>query len=199
MRCGNHSKGDHEHETVAEVRACFGVVGESPEHAEFFSEPATEKQEAFLKRLEEERGLTPHAMPLTKREAGELIQGLLEMPKPEQNGKPDSSWEDIPKGHYATDRLTGNNDLDFWRVDKPTEGRWAGFVFVKRVIGGKPDAPVKGTTRFKALSTIREADPEKAAIRYGQEIGRCWRCNRHLTDETSRALGIGPDCRSRIA
>ena len=104
---------------------------------------------------------------------------------------------DVPAGHYAVPSLTGNNDLDFFRVDRPTEGRWAGRTFVKRVIGGKPDTPVRGSTARNALEAILNADPAKAAQRYGQEIGRCWKCNRHLTDETSRSLGIGPDCRSK--
>lgn len=112
-----------------------------------------------------------------------------------------SKWErfeDIPAGHYAVPSLTGNNDLYFFRVDRPTEGPWQGRYFVKRVIGGKPDSKVRGKTVLEAMQAIRKADPDKAAILYGQEIGRCFRCNRHLTDETSRALGIGPDCRSRL-
>jgi hypothetical protein len=104
---------------------------------------------------------------------------------------------DVPAGYYATPSLTGNNDLDFWKVDRPTEGRWAGRTFVKRVIGGKPNVAVRGATASSALAAILKADPAKAAQRYGQEIGRCSRCNRHLTDETSRAAGMGPECRSK--
>jgi hypothetical protein len=104
---------------------------------------------------------------------------------------------DVPAGHYAVESLTGNNDLDFFRVDRPTEGRWAGRQFVNRVIGGKPSVAVRGVTALKAAEAIVKAGPEKAAQRYGQEIGRCSRCNRHLTDETSRAAGMGPECRSK--
>ena len=101
---------------------------------------------------------------------------------------------DIPAGHYAVDSLTGNNDLDFFRVDRPTEGRWAGRTFVKRVIGGKADSPVRGATARAALEAIEKAGPAEATKLYGQEIGRCGRCNRRLTDELSRQRGIGPDC-----
>lgn len=115
---------------------------------------------------------------------------------------------DVPAGHYAVESATGNNDLDFYRVDRPEDGRWAGYTFVKRVIGGHPDTPVRGREAHSALDRIKNAPRyvndgedrygwEAAAIRYGVEIGRCYRCNRSLTDETSRALGIGPDCRSR--
>jgi len=39
------------------------------------------------------------------------------------------------------------------------------------------------------------AADEDAGPRYGRLIGDCCRCGRQLTDETSRALGIGPVCR----
>lgn len=113
---------------------------------------------------------------------------------------PKSEWErfeDIPQGHYAVRSLTGAQDLDFFRVDRPETGPYQGRYFMKRVIGGKPDTPIRGRTILEAMRAIRKADPAKAALLYGQEIGRCYKCNRHLTDETSRALGIGPDCRSK--
>lgn len=37
-------------------------------------------------------------------------------------------------------------------------------------------------------------DPAKAMIEYGRRIGACAYCGRSLTDEDSRARGIGPDC-----
>ena len=37
-------------------------------------------------------------------------------------------------------------------------------------------------------------DPKEAAGRYGQEFGTCGLCGRGLTDEVSRAIGIGPVC-----
>lgn len=101
----------------------------------------------------------------------------------------------VPAGHYATPSRTGNNDLDFWRVDRPTEGRWAGRVFVKRMIGGHPATPVRGSEAHAALAAIADYGIDRAATLYGVEIGRCYVCNRTLTDETSRVLGIGPDCR----
>jgi len=113
---------------------------------------------------------------------------LAEAPRPEAPS--------VPAGHYAVRSLTGNNDLDFFRVDRPDEGRWAGYTFVKRVIGGRPDTAVRGATARAALAAIAQ-DPDKAALAYGLELGRCFVCNRSLTDETSRALGIGPDCRGR--
>ena len=106
-----------------------------------------------------------------------------------------AGYPDVPEGHYAVASATGTNDLDFFRVDRPDSGRWAGRTFVKRVIGGRPSVPVRGTVARAALEAILSAGVDSARTLYGQEIGRCWHCNRHLTDETSRRLGIGPVCR----
>lgn len=98
---------------------------------------------------------------------------------------------EVPAGHYAVDGEDGT--LKFYRVDRPTEGRWAGYTFVK-VQASDDLYPVKGGAATAILAKIAEA-PVEAMTRYGQEIGSCGRCNRTLTDETSRAFGIGPDCR----
>jgi hypothetical protein len=100
----------------------------------------------------------------------------------------------VPAGHYATPSRTGNNDLDFWAVDVPTDGKWAGYTFVSRVIGGHEDTRVRGAEARQALDAIAAFGPQDAAKAYGRAIGRCGRCNRHLTDETSRTLGLGPEC-----
>lgn len=105
------------------------------------------------------------------------------------------SQPDVAAGYYAIVDATGRNDLRFYRVDRPTEGRWAGYTFVKEVIGGHADQRVARDAVDGILAAIT-ADPE-AGPRYGREIGRCYACHRHLTDEVSRAAGIGPDCATR--
>jgi Family of unknown function (DUF6011) len=102
---------------------------------------------------------------------------------------------DVPAGHYAI-RSTGANDLVFYRVDRPTKGNYAGRTFVKMIVGGKPDQNVRRDHVAGILERIA-ADPD-AGTRYGQELGQCCQCNRTLTDETSRRLGIGPECRKHI-
>lgn len=104
---------------------------------------------------------------------------------------------DVPEGHYAIQSLTGNNDLDFFRVDRPTEGDWKGKTYVKRVIGGHPDSNIRFTQYRTVLQAILDAGPEKAGFAYADAIGRCYKCNRHLTDDDSRARGMGPDCASK--
>ncbi len=41
-------------------------------------------------------------------------------------------------------------------------------------------------------------DPRAATVLYGRELGVCGVCSRTLTDESSRAAGIGPVCASRF-
>jgi len=106
-----------------------------------------------------------------------------------------SDLPEVPEGYYAVQSRTGNNDLDFFSVDRPSEGRWAGYVFVKRVIGGHVDTPVRGSEARHALEAIIEQGVEASGALYGREIGRCYVCNRTLTDELSREMGIGPTCR----
>lgn len=101
---------------------------------------------------------------------------------------------DVPEGHYAI-ASSGSNDLAFYRVDRPTEGKWAGRCFVKLVVGGHPDSRVRRDAVQGVLARIVEAGVVESGRLYGREIGRCCRCNRTLTDEVSRAEGIGPECR----
>ena len=56
--------------------------------------------------------------------------------------------------------------------------------------------PVARSVRERVIAEI-EIDPEAASRLYGREIGKCGRCGRTLTDEVSRAQGIGPVCASK--
>jgi hypothetical protein len=101
----------------------------------------------------------------------------------------------MPEGYYAINGRDGRQ-TDFYRIDKPG-GKWSGWTFVKMVVGGKPDTKVRDHKLLWAILEAIQADPAKAAQRYGVEIGQCYKCNIHLTDEISRALGIGPTCRAK--
>lgn len=170
----------------------------------------TDKQITFLRTLLAERAGIEAAEIIRqtlneRREARQLdrktvsaaIECLLAIKVRTSHERPhDPTCPDVAEGYYAVRSRTGSNDFDFFRVDRPTEGRWAGRTFVKRVIGGRADTPVRGAEAHQALVAIA-ADAE-AMARYGIEIGQCGRCNRHLTDETSRSLGIGPECRKHL-
>jgi hypothetical protein len=104
------------------------------------------------------------------------------------------SIPEVPAGRYAVETEEGH--LAFYRVDRPTEGRWAGYVFVK-VQASDDYHPIKGAAQRDAILRKIAVDAPGAARRYGLELGSCGICGRTLTDETSRAHGIGPVCRER--
>lgn len=99
-------------------------------------------------------------------------------------------------GHFAV-RVDGSDVVKFYRAKLITEGRWVGKVFVDAQ-ASDDFYPVKTPATLTDVLTAILADPHAAEELYGQELGQCYRCNRTLTDETSRALGIGPECRSKL-
>lgn len=163
--------------------------------------PATTKQINFIASLRAERNLSPLTddiiSQVTKDMASQAIKTLLEMPKPQRPTVPSNTpggerGTDVPAGRYA---ITSEQDgtLHFFRVDRPTEGRWAGYVFVKRQAGDDL-FPVKNSEQRANILRIIAQDPQVAMLRYGQEIGACGHCGRTLTNEESRERGIGPVC-----
>lgn len=96
-------------------------------------------------------------------------------------------------GHFA---LRTDNVVKFYRVKHITAGTYAGRVFVDAQASGD-FWPVKAPATLTEVLTGILADPQAAMTLYGTELKQCYRCNRTLTDEISRALGIGPECRSK--
>ena len=192
IKCGR----GHRHESVAEVRACYDVPPSTRETSGFQSN-------RFAGACSKCGGNVPKRAGRVDKVSGKWQLSHVECPsQPEKietkfQGGPNERYAQIPRGHYATNSLSGNNDFDFWRVDRPEQGAYAGRTFVKRIVGGKPDLNVSRSTKFAALEAILSEGIEVTGTRYGQELGQCRACNRRLTDETSRELGIGPECRSK--
>lgn len=99
-----------------------------------------------------------------------------------------------PSGaRFAIENLAGANDLSFWWISEHN-----GFCKLRQVIGGGRREEVRDPQRMIDIAKrIQEAGPYEAMIRYGQEIGACGHCGRDLTNEESRAAGIGPICRNK--
>jgi hypothetical protein len=173
--------------------------------------PASDAQARFITTLLADRAV-PEALAtataealasgtLSVGEASEAITLLKQLPRdwdkalcrPTSGGKPAAPAPTVAAGHYAVADADGV--LKFYRVDCPTGGRWAGYTFVK-VQASDDFFAVRGEAARAVLAAI--AGDSDAGPRYGREIGRCYRCNRTLTDAVSRSLGIGPDCRSKI-
>jgi len=102
--------------------------------------------------------------------------------------------DDVPAGRYA---LRGaDNVVKFYRLDKPTQGKWAGWTFLK-VQASDELYPIRNPNEKARIIAEIAKDVLGAEQLYGQELGKCSRCGRTLTDETSRDYGIGPDCRAK--
>jgi hypothetical protein len=117
--------------------------------------------------------------------------------KIEQLGNPSREpWDSILQGFYAIPGRDGR-ELDFYYVQKPSEGKWSGWTFLKMVVGGKPNIPIRKWAIVRDVLSQISNDPARAAWLYGTNIGNCDKCNKHLTDATSRQHGRGPDCRKK--
>jgi hypothetical protein len=208
IKCG-HCK--DQHETVAQVRECAGQHPGLAQPSARTGDQITARQLDYLNKLRVERGLQPLPadVKMSKKDASAAISDHLLTPVNPHHppALPPAARSAsctlpgvnrIPAGYYATDSLTGAQDTDFWFV-QDGKGKWAGRTFVSRVIGGRSPQRIAYRTQSLAMQAIHDAGVQHSAFRFGQELGRCYRCGRHLTDETSRALSIGPDCRSKAA
>jgi hypothetical protein len=98
----------------------------------------------------------------------------------------------VTAGYYAL-RIDGV--VKFYRVTEG-KGRWAGRTFLEAQASDEKYPIRNAEKRQEILKLIVEA-PLEAQQLYGRELGRCARCGRTLTDETSRAYGMDPECRSK--
>jgi hypothetical protein len=106
--------------------------------------------------------------------------------------------EVVPAGRYAVATEAGaTNALAFYKVDRPTEGKWAGKVFVKLVVSDEEQRLSFAATKA-VLAKIAEVGAEQASAAYGHEIGECGVCGRTLTNDESRERGIGPICADKM-
>lgn len=102
---------------------------------------------------------------------------------------------DVPEGRYAVENADG--ELRFYKVDRPTEGRWRGYTFVN-VQASDDLHPIRNRAERERILAAIGADVQGAMLRYGREIGKCGHCGRTLTNEESREYGIGPICREGL-
>jgi hypothetical protein len=197
ITCGNcHQK----HDTAADVRACYDAPQQNNTRIDvkqmLTTHQITDKQIAFISELQAER--VPEAerfgsirlASLTKAGASAMIATLLEKPKLPDAG---DGVADVPAGRYAVE---DNGTLKFYKVDRPADGKWAGRTFVK-VQASDNEFPVRGAAAARVLRLIAR-DPKAAMLRYGAELGHCGHCGRTLTNEESRAAGIGPICAGKM-
>lgn len=204
ITCGNCK---NTHGSVREVRECYGIAQPSPSQQAaqpVSAPPATEKQIAFLTKLCEERPMWADVenlhvdviAKLSKRDASAKIEEALAVPAETKSSSGGyDAFPEIKAGRYAID-IDGT--VKFYKVDRPTEGRWKGRTFVK-VQASDELHQIRSKDAINAiLKAIVDQGVNESLARYGQLLGSCGVCGRTLTDETSRELGIGPVCREGL-
>ena len=183
--------------------------------------PATDKQKSYIRSLlaELEGDLAAEAIRnilnekrearevITKETASATIKALLTIkgtPDRDSAKAPQSpvvaphttkSYNSIPEGSYALRDDSGV--VKFYEVNHGKEGtRWDGYTFLAVRASDDRYSIKNRQTREGILDAIL-ADPKAAAALYGHELGECAICHRSLTDEASRAVGIGPVCAAK--
>jgi hypothetical protein len=158
----------------------------------------SDEEAAHLARLEDVLGGVKF---VSLKEASALISYLNPLPRKSAESAPKLSGPesevDVPVGRYA---LEGDDGvLRFYQVDRPTEGRWRGYLFINGLQGAPGDyARIKlGPSIRAAVLKQIAADPKEASLRYGREVGVCGVCHSPLTNAVSREAGIGPVCRAK--
>ena len=100
----------------------------------------------------------------------------------------------VPDGYYAVEV---DGVTKFYKVNTPLQGKWKGFTFVE-VQASDDFWPLRDrAARARVLGLVAK-DVRGALVLYGRKIGRCGVCGRTLTDEESRAAGIGPVCAGKF-
>lgn len=101
----------------------------------------------------------------------------------------------VAAGRYAIAAADGTVLL--YKVDRPAEGKFAGWTFVKWVRDNGYESALTKAQAEKVLAKIAE-NPMDALVAYGRETGVCGVCGRRLTDPASVEAGIGPVCASKV-
>src|ERR1044071_3448512 len=144
----------HTHQTVHEVKVCQGVIKPVMPLASVSQNTAEQVHQVRAAKL---ATLTPRQEPNTT--ADGTVYGFRVDPALEAA---------VPAGRYALPRHDDRDGCRFFRVEKPTEGTWAGRTFVKRQ-AGDDWYPVRDVnTRASILREIGK-DVRGALELYGHE------------------------------
>lgn len=98
----------------------------------------------------------------------------------------------VPKGRYA---LRGDDDIVRFYQVKISQKTHRPYVMQQL---SDDLIPVRWNNGGHAVYAQIGEDVLGAARLYGQELGRCSVCGRTLTNEESRAYGVGPECRKGL-
>lgn len=217
IKCGK-CRGTHD--SVAGVRACYAVTTHTTDQqdkATHAQREAAQERQAYIDEMNTEdqwgiqKSVRDHeAQRNIRRQAGRDAYGR-------------AATTDHPEGVVATLRelramakadmhevfptvhklrvaavLPGEGTkVRFFQIEIPTRGHWTGKVFVKEQASDDFHSVKSMDRQVRILREVLR-DLRAAVELYGREIGCCGMCHRTLTDEESRARGIGPVCMDKI-
>lgn len=148
--------------------------------------------------MEEIKERIPH---LNRADASRWITRLKELPRRPAQPRPSLggdgrqlTFPDVPQGRYAVEE---KGEIKFFRVDRPTEGRWEGWTFLS-IQASDELIPIRNPVRVHGILKSIAKDPLEASAAYGRHIGACGVCGRTLTNPDSRRRGIGPICAEKF-
>jgi hypothetical protein len=178
-RVGEKFPNSHRHDSVSGVRNCYGVRHMGLEQA----------VDQDIKNGNY-RVHTPAPQRLPVVGAWEKVNSLRDQIKSYLIVKPSGA----ARGYFAINVPDGfgGAPVKFYRVTRVTSGR----IFVDAQASDEYHS-VKTPASLELVLGRIMGDPVKAAELYASSLGRCYRCGRTLTDETSRSVGMGPECRSK--
>ena len=190
-----------------EARFQVGAI-EPTQQSRVFTDQASDKAIDYLVSLSAAKtpwvaqpAIIIWAKSVDRRVVSDKIDELKAMPNARQDTPKNEGGSlerhNVPAGRYAVTSGSEQQQTVFVRVDRPTEGQWKGRIFVK-VQAGDELHRVSPPTADALLKRIAEDGVQEAMLRYGREIGSCGHCGRTLTNEESRAAGIGPVCRGKM-
>jgi len=169
----------------------------SPNQARLLRALAVEAmgEQAGAAHLEELREQYPRP---TREQASAWITELKERKSASGITSPPKGRGGLPSvaaGRYAVSGSDGSTYL--YKVDRPEQGRFAGYTFVSWVRESGYESPLRGGRMERVLEQIAR-DPMGALVAYGHRTGTCGVCGRRLSDPESVEAGIGPVCASKV-
>lgn len=121
----------------------------------------------------------------------------------------DQSMTTLPDGYYAVLDPADPDTMTYWRARAGRLTAWPAKAWHGPARLLRRDAPAGQGARIEwmrdwqntyeawlqLLDAALLADPGTARKQFAELTVRCCQCGRALTDDTSKVLGIGPDCR----
>jgi hypothetical protein len=180
--------------------------------------PASEKQIAFVCDLLDKREVDAELAEIiteaianeayTKAMASADIDAFLKLPKRARATKSTGAMQTllalVPKSKYAVP----TEELEFSEADDDFSGdlvfveikEYMGTLYARQLHGapGRFNRSKMSTNTVKAIIALVAADPYKYTKLFGDHYTCCGSCGAELTDQRSRELMLGPECRKKF-